>query len=328
MRTLVTGAAGFIGSTLVDRLLADGHQVLGIDNLSTGLIGNLASALSRNTARRSRFTFVRSDIQAPELGDIVVGCNPEVVFHLAGQVDVGVSVANPQFDARHNVMGTINLCEAARRAGVQRIVYAASGGSRYGAPASLPVDETTKTNPLSPYGVSKLAGELYVTAYARMYGTTAICLALSNVYGPRQNPRGEAGIVAVFGAAIVTGRSTTIFGDGSATRDFVFVDDAVDAFVRAGSAPEWVQGTYNVGTGLQIAVNDVHRVISSLVNGSSPPHYVSARTGELPAIALDAARAEADLGWRPTVTLAEGLRRTTSWLRSTCQTKPTEAIGA
>src|ERR1700736_5446991 len=170
MRTLVTGAAGFIGSSLVDRLLAEGHQVVGIDNLSTGVAANLDDALRCNGLNPARFTFVRADIQAPELTDIIAGTNPDVIFHLAAQVDLRASVSDPEFDARSNVLGTINLCEASRRLGVQRIVYAASGGSRYGAPTCLPVGESTHVDPLSPYAVAKLAGELYLRAYARMYG--------------------------------------------------------------------------------------------------------------------------------------------------------------
>jgi UDP-glucose 4-epimerase len=328
MRALVTGAAGFIGSTLVDRLLADGHRVVGIDNLSTGLAANLENALHPNGRRPHGFTFVEADIQAPDLAGIVAGSNPDVIFHLAAQVDVRVSVANPQFDARSNVLGTINLCEAARRAGVQRIVYAASGGSRYGAPASLPVNESTRLDPLSPYGVAKLAGELYLGAYAGMYGMAPICLALANVYGPRQNPHGEAGVVAVFGSAMITGRTVTIYGDGTAARDYVYVGDVVDAFARAGQAPTEVTGTYNIGTGQQVTVNEVHRLISALMDGSPPPDYAAARTGELHAIALDATRAEIDLGWKSTVGIAEGIDRTVGWLRAKLNPDRTELIGA
>jgi UDP-glucose 4-epimerase len=184
MRTLVTGAAGFIGSTLVDRLLADGHQVVGVDNLRTGIAANLETAFSGKGLGTGRFTLVQVDIQAPELTDIVAGTNPDVIFHLAAQVDLRASVSDPQFDACSNVLGTINLCEASRRAGAKRIVYAASGGSRYGTPTRLPADESTPVNPLSPYAVAKLAGELYLGAYAEMYGMATICLALANVYGP------------------------------------------------------------------------------------------------------------------------------------------------
>jgi UDP-glucose 4-epimerase len=328
MRTLVTGAAGFIGSNLVDRLLADGHQVVGIDNLSTGDARNLVQAFRFNRLIPGRFTLLPVDVQAPELKDIVAGTNPDVIFHLAAQIDVRASVRDPQFDARNNVLGTINLCEASRHAGVRRIVYAASGGSRYGAPTSLPVGESSQVDPLSPYAVAKLAGELYLSAYAGMYGLAPICLALSNVYGPRQNPHGEAGVIAVFGSAIATGRSVTVYGDGSATRDYVYVDDVVEAFVRASLAPLGTTGVYNIGTGKQTSVAEVHRLISAVFDGSSPPCYAAARTGELHTIALDASRAENELGWKPAVDLVEGIERTVRWLHSTLEPDPAVVVGA
>ncbi|HEY5855533.1 MAG TPA: NAD-dependent epimerase/dehydratase family protein [Aldersonia sp.] len=316
MRTLVTGAAGFIGSTLVDRLLSEGHQVVGIDNLSSGNSANLDRALRGEDANAGRFRLVQIDIQTPELVDIVAGVNPEVIFHLAAQVDLRASVTDPQFDARSNVLGTINLCEASRLAGVRKVVYAASGGSRYGTPARLPVEEGSPVAPLSPYAVAKLAGELYLGAYAGMYGLAPICLALANVYGPRQNPHGEAGVIAVFGSALISGRPVTVYGDGTAARDYVYVEDVVDAFVRAGQAPTSVTGTYNIGTGRQTTVAEVHRLIASLQQESTPPRYAEARTGELQAIALDTSRAKQDLGWTPVVDVAEGIQRTVRWLRT------------
>ena len=237
MRVLITGAAGFIGSTLVDRLLSEGHQVVGVDNLSTGSPTNLAHARKCNGRRLTRFSFVRADIQAPELAGIVAGTNPDVVFHLAAQVDLRSSVADPIGDARNNVLGTINLLEACRRARVERIVYAASGASRYGAPTSLPANEDTPVEPLSPHAAAKLAAELYLCAYAEMYGISPISLALANVYGPRQNPHGHSGAIAVFGGALIAGRPVTIYGDGTAVRDYVYVDDVVDAFMCAARLP-------------------------------------------------------------------------------------------
>lgn len=314
MRTLVTGAAGFIGSTLVDRLLREGHQVVGIDNLTTGTMDNLDRALGGRGRTAGRFTFIKNDIQAPELVDIVAGVNPEVIFHLAAQVDLRASVTDPQFDARSNVLGTINLCEASRNVGVRKIVYAASGGSRYGAATRLPVDESTPVGPLSPYAVAKLAGELYLGAYAGMYGLAPICLALANVYGPRQNPHGEAGVIAVFGSALLNDRPVTVYGDGTAARDYVYVDDVVDAFVRAGQAPASITGTYNIGTGRQTTVVEVYRLIASLLEDSPPPCYAPARTGDLQAIALDNRRAAKDLGWIPVVDVADGIERTIRWL--------------
>jgi UDP-glucose 4-epimerase len=328
VRTLVTGAAGFIGSTLVDRLLAEGHKVIGIDNLSNGVAANLDRAYRYNRLSPGWFTFLSADIQAPELAGIVAGANPDVVFHLAAHVDLRASVSDPQFDARSNVLGTINVLEASRRAGVQRIVYAGSGGSRYGAPTHLPVDESARLNPLSPYAAAKLAGELYLGAYAEMYGMAPICLALANVYGPRQNPRGEAGVITVFGSRMLGGHSVTVYGDGTATRDYVYVDDVVDAFARAGRAPLTTVGTYNIGTGRQTTTAEVHRLIAAAFEGASAPRYEAARTGELDAIALDATKAERALGWKPAVDIVEGIERTMQWLRTTLDPEPALLVDA
>ena len=320
MRTLVTGAAGFIGSTLVDRLLEEGHQVTGVDNLSAGPpAANLESAHRQNGS--GRFTFVAVDVRHPELSDVVAGSNPEVVFHLAAQVDVRRSVEDPLFDARNNVLGTINLLEASRRARVPRIIYATSGGARYGAPATLPATEDTAVDPLSPYAAAKVAGELYMRAYAGMYGLAPICLALANVYGPRQDPRGEAGVVALFGSAMISGRPTTIYGDGSATRDYVYVDDVVTAFLCAADAPV-TTGTFNIGTGVQTTVTELHQLIAEAVDVSRPPDYAEARTGEVHASALDPTRAGRVLGWKPDTELTEGIKRTVDWLRGILDPQP------
>jgi UDP-glucose 4-epimerase len=328
MRVLVTGAAGFIGSTLVDRLLGEGHQVVGVDNLSTGAAANLERALSFNGGHPGRFTLVRADIQAPELTDIVAGINPDVIFHLAAQVDIHTSVVNPQFDARSNVLGTINLCEASRQAGVARIVYAASGESRYGAATCLPVDESTPVNPLSPYAAAKLSGEFYLCAYAAMYGMAPICLALGHVYGPRQNPDGEAGVIAALGSAMITGRLGTLFRDGAVAHDYVYVDDVVEAFVRAGWAPTETTGTYNIGTGHRTSVTEMRGLISAVLDGSPPPSFAADRSDDMRAIALNATKAERELGWKPAVGLAEGMRRTTRWLCATLDPDPAEIVGA
>ncbi len=322
MRYLVTGAAGFIGSTLVDRLLLEGHKVVGVDNFVNGSTANLDQALRYNRLRPGQFTFLKVDIQAPELAGIVDGAHPDVVCHLAAQVDLRASVSDPQFDARTNVLGTINVLEASRRAGVPRFVYAASGGSRYGAPASLPVTETAPLNPLSPYAAAKVAGEMYIRAYAGMYGIAPICLGLANVYGPRQNPHGEAGVIAVFGSRMISGKPVTVYGDGTAARDYIYVDDVVDAFVRAGAAPLTTVGTYNIGTGRPTTVTEVHRAVADALDGAAEPCYAAARTGELHEIALDATKAADELGWRPEVGLVEGIHRTMRWLRATLEPEP------
>ncbi|HTY31689.1 NAD-dependent epimerase/dehydratase family protein [Mycobacterium sp.] len=321
MRALVTGAAGFIGSTLVDRLLEEGHQVTGVDNLSAGYpAANLGSAHRHKGP--GRFTFVAFDVQRPGLSDIVANSNPDVVFHLAGQVAVRRSVADPRHDARNNVLGTINLLEASRRAGVPRIVYAASGGSRYGAPAALPATEDTAVDPRSPHAAAKVAGELYVHAYASMYGLAPICLALANVYGPRQDPNGEAGVVTVFGSAMISDRPTTIYGDGTATRDYVYVDDVVTAFLCAADAPITTTGTFNIGTGIQTSVMELHQLIAAAVGVSRPPDYADARTGEVPASALDSTLASRVLGWKPETDLTEGIVRTVGWLEALLDPRP------
>ena len=320
MRTLVTGAAGFIGSTLVDRLLEAGHQVTGVDNLSAGpRVDNLRSA-HRHTGP-GRFSFVAVDVRHPSLSDIVAGCNPDVVFHLAAQIDVCRSIDDPQHDARNNVLGTINLLEACRRAGVPRIVHATSGGSRYGT-TTLPATEDTAVDPLSPYAVANVASEYYMRAYAGMYGLAPICLALANVYGPRQDPRGKAGVVTVFGSAMLSGRPTTIYGDGSATRDYVYVDDAVSAFLCAANAPMATSGTFNIGTGVQTTVAELHELIAEAVGVPHLPDHAEARTGEIHASALDPTRAARVLSWTPDTNLTQGIKLTVDWLRTVLDVEP------
>ncbi|MDD4866449.1 MAG: GDP-mannose 4,6-dehydratase [Mycobacterium sp.] len=315
MRALVTGAAGFIGSTLVDGLLEEGYDVAGVDNLSAGSpAANLYSA--HRHGGPGRFTLVAVDIRHPELCEVVAEFNPDVVFHLAAQTDVRRSVDDPQHDARNNVLGTINTLEATRRAQVPRIVYAASGGCRYGAPATLPATEDAAVNPLSPHAVASVASELYMGAYAGMYGVAPICLALSNVYGPRQYPDARAGVVTAFGSAMISGRRTTIFGDGSSTRDYVYVDDVVHAFLCAADAPVTTTGTFNIGTGVQTSVTELHELIAAEVGVSCPPRYAAARTGDVHASAVDPTLASRILGWKADTDLSDGIKRTVDWLRA------------
>ena len=324
MRAIVTGAAGFIGSNLVDRLLNRGHEVVGVDNLSTGSYANLRNAFATG-GTAGEFILERIDVRSPDLIELVAAAEPDVIFHLAAQIDVRASVSDPRSDALTNILGTINVCEAARKSGTQRVVYAASGGSRYGPQTILPIDESQSVEPASPYAVSKLAGEFYLNAYAEMYGTAPICLALSNVFGPRQNPRGEAGVVAIFCEGLLRGREVTVFGDGTATRDYVYVDDVVDAFMRAAAAPLSVTGTFNIGTGSQTTVDEVYRVISDALGVSTPALYAPARTGEIHAISLDASRARRELSWCPSIDFAEGVSRTIAWLRTFHRALPVES---
>jgi UDP-glucose 4-epimerase len=310
MKMLVTGAAGFIGSNLVDRLLADGHEVVGVDDLSTGKLANLEAA-----SAAASYRFDQIDITTPEFVAVVGEVAPEVIFHLAAQVDVRISVADPLFDARLNILGTINVCEAARLAGVRKVVFTSSGGTIYGSPDQLPVTESAPVNPLSPYAIGKVTGELYLAAYLEMYGLDWTSLAFGNVYGPRQNPHGEAGVVAIFGTAMLEGRPTKIFGDGTATRDYVFIDDAVTAFVLAGSAGGGRR--LNVGSGIETSVLDVYRVVAGAVGAPDEPILAPARTGELQAISLDATAARDVLGWTPQTDFTTGVAATVAWLKTT-----------
>ena len=296
-------------------------QVTGVDNLSAG-----TPATNFDSARRykgpGRFTFVAVDVRHPELSHTVARSNPDVVFHLAAQVDVRRSVDDPLFDARNNVLGTVNLLEASRQARVPRIVFASSGSARYGSSATLPATEDTAVDPLSPYAAAKVAGELYMRAYAGMYGLAPICLALANVYGPRQDPHGEAGVVSLFGSAMISGRPTTIYGDGSATRDYVYVDDVVTAFLCAAEAPITTTGTFNIGTGEQTTTTELHDLIAEVVGVSRAPDHAEARTGEIHASALDSTRAGRVLGWKPDTDLTEGIKRTVDWLRGILDSQP------
>ncbi len=259
MNVVVTGGAGFIGSHLVDRLLGEGHRVAVVDSLWAGKQVNLDEA--RATAG-DRLSFHHLDIRDPAVGSLIAEVRPEVVFHLAAQADVRVSVARPVFDAEVNVLGTLQVFEGARRAGTRKVVVASSGGTIYGepAPADLPVDESHPQHPVSPYGVAKKVVDDYLYAYRAVHGLDFTALALANVYGPRQDPHGEAGVVAIFAGRLLSGEPCTIFGDGEQTRDFVFVDDVVDAFARAADRGDGE--LVNIGTGVETSVNELYRAMA------------------------------------------------------------------
>ncbi len=310
MRTLVTGAAGFIGSTLVDRLLADGHTVVGIDDLSTGRRVNLTSAEAD-----PGFTFIEADIVSADLGAIVAEAAPEVIFHLAAQISVRHSVDDPQFDASVNVVGTIRLAEAARAHGVRKIVHTSSGGSIYGTPPVFPTSEEVPTDPASPYAASKVAGEVYLNTFRNLYGLDCSHIAPGNVYGPRQDPHGEAGVVAIFAKALLAGSTTKIFGDGTDSRDYVFVDDVVDAFVKASGEAGSGQ-RFNVGTGISTTVRDLHSAIAKSVGTADDPEFHPARLGDLRKSQLDISRGAEVLGWVPQVGIDEGIERTVDFFRN------------
>jgi UDP-glucose 4-epimerase len=305
MRTLVTGGAGFIGSTLVDRLLVEGHEVDVIDDLSTGSLSNLADA--RGSAGRA-LTIHQVDITAPAVIELMARRRPELVFHLAAQADVRVSVARPAFDALTNIIGSLNVLEGARQAETERVVFAASGGTLYGEPSAedLPVREAHPHQPLSPYGVSKKAVLDYLVAYRELHALEFSALALANVYGPRQDPHGEAGVVAIFAQRLLAAEPVTIFGDGGQTRDFVFVDDVVDAFVRAASRGGGL--ICNIGTGQETSVNELYRTMAEQAGVEVTPVLAPLRPGELLRSSLDIERAAIQLGWRPWTSLADGTR--------------------
>jgi UDP-glucose 4-epimerase len=310
MRTLVTGGAGFIGSALVDRLVHGGHEVVVVDDLSTGKVENIADAMASGRAHLAEV-----DIAGPDLAGVVAGARPEVVYHLAAQIDVRRSVAEPVLDARINVLGTIQVAGAALETGCRRLVFASSGGTVYGEPdpSELPIDESYPPRVTNPYGVSKRAAEDYLDSFAGLRGLEPVSLRLGNVYGPRQDPNGEAGVVAIFCDRLLSVRPVTVFGDGRQTRDYVFVDDVVDAFVAAGESYGVAGAKLNIGTGTQTSVLELYEALRAVTGFGPEPTFVPPRPGELQAIALDCARAEQVLGWRPKLDLKAGLERTWVW---------------
>src|SRR3954453_11547260 len=275
MRALVTGGAGFIGSNLVDALLARGDDVVVVDNLSTGREANLEEALGRGA------TLHRADIRdGAAMLPLLEEARPEVVFHLAAQIDVRRSVEDPGFDARTNVEGTVNLLEAARRAGTGRFVNTSSGGAMYGAQEALPTPEDARPAPLAPYGASKAAADLYCGLFERLHGMSVCSLRYANVYGERQDPLGEAGVIAIFCGRLLAGESPTVFGTGEQTRDYVYVGDVVAANLAAGEST--AGGSFNIGTGEESTVLDLVELFQKLGAGESfDPEMAPARLGEL-----------------------------------------------
>ena len=321
MRVLVTGAAGFIGSHLTDALLAEGDEVVGVDDLSSGALSNLAEARRTSTGK---FSFHRVDITSSAVGDLIRRHKPEVIFHLAAQVDVRKSVAEPVVDATINIIGTLNVLQGAAEAGTGKVVFTSSGGCIYGEPGEdrLPVNEAQvfwpEAMPESPYGVSKKIALDYLRYYKAVKGLDYTALALANVYGPRQEPASEVGlegqVVAIFCKRMLANRPTTIYGDGSQTRDFVYVDDVVGAFLAARSkgGGELV----NVGSNAELSVNELHARLVDLTGTSFEAAYADARPGELQRIYVDNSKAAELLDWRPSVALNEGLIQTVAWFRT------------
>ena len=311
MKVLVTGGAGFIGSNLVDALLERGDDVVVLDNLTTGRRSNLEPALSRGAK------LVTEDIRDSDLvTQLLADEKPEVVFHLAAQIDVRVSTARPAFDAEINVMGTINMLEAARQAGTRRFVYASTGGAIYGETDVVPTPEDTVIAPEAPYGQAKFAGEGYLGLWHRMHGLSTVSMRFGNVFGPRQDPLGEAGVIAIFCGKLETGGQPTVFGDGLQTRDYVFVEDVVRACMIAGDSD--ATGSFNVGRGQEVSVLDLVEALRELgvelgeLSGDKTfeAQFAPARLGEVQRSALDPTRSREVLGFTAEVDLIDGLRRT------------------
>jgi len=304
MKILVTGGAGFIASHIADAYLAGGHEVVIIDNLSSGKRANLPAAA----------TFYHTDIRSPEAREIVRRERPQVLSHHAAQMDVRRSVADPAFDAEVNVLGFINLLEAAREVGIAKVLFASSGGAVYGEQEAFPAPESHPHNPLSPYGITKATGEHYLFYYHAVYGLSYVALRYANVFGPRQDPHGEAGVVAIFTERLLGGQAPTINGDGKQTRDYVFVGDVVRANVAA-LATGFV-GPINIGTGVETDVNVLYAHLRVLTGSPFQAEHGPAKAGEQHRSVVDNHRAAEVLKWRPEVPLQEGLRRTVEFFRA------------
>jgi UDP-glucose 4-epimerase len=313
MRALVTGGAGFIGSNLVDTLLDRGDEVTVVDDLSTGRLENLSGARTRG------IDLHEVDIRdAERLGHAFDSGRPDIVFHLAAQMDVRRSIEDPAFDASINVVGTINVLEAARRAGVKRVVNTSTGGAIYGETDVMPTPETVPPRPMAAYGQSKYCAEAYCGWFERLHGLSCVTLRYGNVYGPRQDPQGEAGVIAIFAGKLLAGGHPTIFGDGRQTRDYTFVADIVAANLAAAAHPE-ASGSYNIGTGTESSVLELLvalRAAADVSEDAFVPEFAPARRGELQRSSLDVGRARAELGFTADTDLVAGMRPTLEWART------------
>ncbi len=308
MDCLVTGGAGFIGSHLVDRLLELGHNVTVLDDFSTGSEANLEQA--KSMAANGQLQIFRGSILDSRLVMKAVS-QKDVIFHLAAQINVRSSAENPLFDAKANITGSILLYDHAARAKVPRIIYASSGGAMYGHPEKLPATEDTPKQPLSPYGISKLAAEYYLLFYGDNFDMTTISLRCANVYGPRQDPKGEAGVISIFLEALSRGKPLPIFGDGKDTRDYVYVGDIVAANMAALTTAQ--NAVLNIGSGVETSVLDLVRMIEEVTGIEPATTFLPPRPGEVPRIALDATRAQQVFAWEPTISLRDGMRHVWDW---------------
>jgi UDP-glucose 4-epimerase len=304
MKILVTGGAGFIASHVVDLYLAHGHEVVILDDLSTGRVSNLNRAAK----------FVQMDIRDSQVAEVFEQEKPDVVNHHAAQMDVRRSVVDPLFDASVNILGSLNLLENARKHAVKHFVYICSGGAAYGEPKYLPCDEEHPIDPICQYGASKHTVEHYLYMYHINYGLEYTVLRYPNVYGPRQDPQGEAGVVAIFAGKMLRGEQVTIFGDGEQVRDFVYVEDCARANLLAITRPH-VSNIYNLGSGKGLSVNQIFQTLKEIIRYPYGPVHLPAKLGETRKIYLDAARAERELGWKMEVSLQEGMLRTVDYLQ-------------
>ncbi|NND72674.1 MAG: NAD-dependent epimerase/dehydratase family protein [Rhodothermales bacterium] len=304
MKVLVTGGAGFIGSHIVDALLDRNHEVHILDDLSSGF----RDRVNPDAA------FHELDIRSSEAADLVRAEGCEVMIHHAAQMDVRRSVADPSFDADVNVRGFLNIVEAGRTSGLRKVVFASTGGAIYGEPDFVPQDETHALNPISPYGITKLTTEKYLYFYLVQYGLQHVALRYANIYGPRQNPHGDAGVVAIFCQRLLKGDPVTIFGDGSQTRDYVYVGDVVEANLRAIEHSN--SGVINIGTGVETSVNELYSILADHLGVSTPANFEPARPGEQKRSVLDNTLAATSLNWRPAVSIEEGLRKTADWFKN------------
>ncbi|HEU4685489.1 MAG TPA: SDR family oxidoreductase [Nitrospira sp.] len=303
MKVLVTGGAGFIGSHVVDRLIQEGHEVIVVDNLSTGKRRNL------NRAAR----FYKSDIQSWRLERIYRNERPNVVMHLAAQMDVRKSVEDPMFDAQVNILGTLNVLQQSVKHGVRKVVFSSSGGAIYGEQDVYPAPETHPTRPLSPYGLSKLCGEQYLSYFQRIGGLQVVSLRYANVYGPRQDPEGEAGVVAIFIQKLLNNEQPVINGNGRQTRDFVYVEDVVEANLAV--MGQDTEGIYNVGTGQETSINDLFRILVQHTGSSCKEVHGPAKKGEQARSVIDSSKLRHEMSWEPKMNLADGLKRTVEYFR-------------
>lgn len=303
MKVLVTGGAGFIGSHVVDRLVEEGHNVVVVDNLSSG---------KRKNVNRSASLY-KLDIQSGRLERVFRNERPNVVIHLAAQISVRRSVEDPVFDAQVNVLGTMNVLQQAVRHGARKVVFSSSGGAIYGEQETYPAPESHATNPLSPYGISKLCGEHYLSYFQRISGIQVVSLRYANVYGPRQDPEGEAGVIAIFIQKMLNNEQPIINGNGRQTRDFVFVDDVAEANLAAMGQDSY--GVYNVGTGAETSINELFRMLASLTCSGCKEVHGPAKSGEQMRSVIDPSKIRQELGWDPKVELTEGLKKTVTFFR-------------